>query len=162
MGGVSTVGDKAFKSLMNDDYVNSAIQFEEFLENYPKHGKKDQAEKMLDFCYEQIPYQRFREGLKDLNIDNYDRAIKLLEMAQEDANQDLQFEINSRLSEIANSLLDSVLNNFNTLGYEKSENLVQRAIEISPKTRFRGDKVLAKMYFEQEIFYLELEILKKL
>ena len=35
-------------------------------------------------------------------------------MAQEDANQDLQFEINSRLSEIANSLLDSVLNNFNT------------------------------------------------
>ena len=149
VGGVSTVGDKAFKSLMNDDYVNSAIQFEEFLENYPKHGKKDQAEKMLDFCYEQIPYQRFREGLKDLNIDNYDRAIKLLEMAQEDANQDLQFEINSRLSEIANSLLDSVLNNFNTLGYEKSENLVQRAIEISPKTRFRGDKVLAQMYFEQ-------------
>jgi tetratricopeptide (TPR) repeat protein len=70
-------------------------------------------------------------------------------MAQEDANQDLQFEINSRLSEIANSLLDSVLNNFNTLGYEKSENLVQRAIEISPKTRFRGDKVLAQMYFEQ-------------
>ena len=149
VGGVSTVGDQAFKSLMNDDYVNSAIQFEEFLENYPKHGKKDEAEKMLDFCYEQIPYQRFREGLKDLNIDNYDRAIKLLELAQEDANQNLQFEINSRLSEIANSLLDSVLNNFHLLGYEKSENLVQRAIEISPKTRFRGDKVLAQMYFEQ-------------
>ena len=30
VGGVSTVGDKAFKSLMNEDYVNSAIQFEEF------------------------------------------------------------------------------------------------------------------------------------
>ena len=70
-------------------------------------------------------------------------------MAQADANENLKFEINSRLSEIANSLLDSVLNNYQVMGYESAENLVQKAIEISPKTRFRGDKVLAKMYFEQ-------------
>tara|TARA_B000000557_G_scaffold123656_1_gene100243 strand:+ start:5099 stop:6916 length:1818 start_codon:yes stop_codon:yes gene_type:complete len=149
VGGVSTIGDKAFRTLMNDDFVNSAIEFEQFLEKYPKHGKKDKAEKMLDFCYEQIPYQRFREGLKDLNVNNYDRAIKLLDMAQADANENLKFEINSRLSEIANSLLDSVLNNYQIMGYESAENLVQKAIEISPKTRFRGDKVLAKIYFEQ-------------
>ena len=101
--------DKAFKSLINDNYATSAMEFETFLENYPDHSKKDKAEMMLDFCYKQIPYQRFREGLKELAQNKYNRAIKLFNKAQEDADEDLQFEINSRLAEISNTLLDSAL-----------------------------------------------------
>lgn len=149
IGGVSTIGDEAFSSMMNNDYVTGALQFESFLETYPAHGKTDEAEKMLDFCYKQIPYQRFREGLKVLEERDYNRALQLLQKAQKDANDDLRFEINSRLSEIANTLLDSVLNYYDVMGYQTAEKLVQRAVEISPKTRFRGDKVLAQMYFDQ-------------
>lgn len=149
IGGVSTIGDEAFRSMMKNDYITSALQFESFLETYPAHGKTDEAEDMLDFCYAQIPYQRFREGLRVLEDRNYDRALQLLEKAQEDANDDLRFEIDSRLSEIANTLLDSVLNYYNVMGYQSAEKLVQRAVDISPKTRFRGDKVLAQMYFDQ-------------
>ncbi len=148
IGGVSTIGDEAFKSMMKNDYVTSAVKFESFLETYPSHGKKDKAEEMLNFCYRQIPYQRFREGLKELNNQDYDRALQLFGKAQEDANDDLRFEIDSRLSEIANTLLDSVLNNYSVIGYLAAEKIVQRAVEVSPKTRFRGDKVLAQMYFD--------------
>ena len=57
-GGKQTDGDIAYSFMINNDFISAAENFEYFLANEIRHGKREKALKMLQYCQSQIPYQQ--------------------------------------------------------------------------------------------------------
>ena len=55
--------------MIKNDFITAIGQFQEFLDKNPRHIKRLKAQKMLEFCKKQKPYQEFQNGLNAL--ENY-------------------------------------------------------------------------------------------
>ena len=62
-GGERSIGDQAYQSMIKDDFISAVDEFEEFIDDNPRHIKKLKAQKMLEFCKKQKPYQEFQNGI---------------------------------------------------------------------------------------------------
>ena len=92
-GGKRTIGDDAFSMLIENDIEAAIPAFEEYIKNYPKHGKLKKANKMLLFCKEQLPYKNYKIAMKHLDNQNLDDAIIYLDDAYISADDSLKIEI---------------------------------------------------------------------
>ncbi|MBC8213598.1 MAG: hypothetical protein ISR90_01855 [Candidatus Marinimicrobia bacterium] len=149
IGGTRTTGDSGFDDMNTEDYISAAKKLEVFVKEYPSHGRTKKAEELLDFCYEQIPYQFFDIGLQELKAKNYSTAISNFESAYFQGDDDLKFEVDIKLADIANILLDSAEVNQNSSSYTQTENLIQKAWELTSRTRKRANEVLANLYIDK-------------
>jgi len=147
-GGKRTSADYGFNYLINEKYAEASKGFENFITKYPHHIKFDKAQKMLRFCYEQIPYQQFRTGLQALEIENYDAATSWFNKASAMADEDLKFEINSRKKDVAMVLIDSVAMHKSEMTFAQAEDIIQKARRIAPEYPL-GDDALAELYLEK-------------
>jgi len=147
-GGKRTSADQGFNYLINEKYVEASKGFENFIMEYPHHIKFDKAQKMLHFCYKQIPYQQFRSGLQALESANYDEATTWFNKASATADEDLKFEINSRKKDVAMVLIDSVAMHKSKMTFLQAEDIIQKARRIAPEYPL-GDDALAELYLEK-------------
>ena len=147
-GGRRTVADRAFTHLINQKYEEASSGFEEFINYYPNHSRIDMAEKMLEFSYDQIPYQQFKKGLLSIKDMDIDSAVHWLSRASKIADQDLMFEIDSRRKDLAMVLIDSVAINKSSMTFKQAEGVIQKARKIAPHYPLVDD-ALAEIYIEK-------------
>ena len=156
IGGSRTTGDLGFDALNEEDYISAVTKLESFTREYPSHGKTKKAKQLLNFCYEQIPYQLYNIGLKELENKNYNSAIDNFESAFFQGDNDLKFEVDIKLADISNILLDSAETYLQSFDYNQIENIIQRAWELTPRTRKRANNVMADLYLNKGNILLEI------
>tara|TARA_A100001011_G_scaffold400672_1_gene517451 strand:- start:5434 stop:7260 length:1827 start_codon:yes stop_codon:yes gene_type:complete len=153
-GGERSIGDQAYQSMIKDDFISAVDEFEEFIDDNPRHIKKLKAQKMLEFCKKQKPYQEFQNGINAYNDRDYDQAASWYESALRTADNNLAFEITVKQKELSTLFLDSALNNLEILGFNKSESLVRKAKSITDEIEEKANKYLAEIYLlKGDVFY---------
>ena len=129
-GGDRSIGDTGYQSMIKNDFISAVDEFQEFLDNNPRHIKRIKAQKMLEFCKKQKPYQEYSNGNNAFNQYNLDQASRWYESALRTADPNLSFEIIVKQKEIATILLDSALNHLGTIGFNKSEKLIRKLFQF--------------------------------
>ena len=92
-GGKRTIGDEAFSMMLENDYDNAISAFEQYIEDYPNHGKIKKAKKMLAFCRQELPYKIYKNAMDYLDNNNLDDAVISLDEAYAGADDSLKIEI---------------------------------------------------------------------
>jgi tetratricopeptide (TPR) repeat protein len=118
--------------MINNDFISASESFENFLSKERRHGKRDKALEMLQFCQSQIPYQQVNYGVEDLFKSDFKDAVEWFNAAEEEAEDDLKIEIQEHRRNIASKLLDSVQNYKNKMTIAEAENLVLNAQKLFP------------------------------
>ena len=131
-GGKHTDGDIAYSHMINNDFISAAESFEYFLAKERRHGKRDKALEMLQYCQSQIPYQQVNNGVEDLFKSDFKDAVEWFDAAEAEADDDLKIEILEHRRNIASELLDSVQNYKSQMTIAEAENLVLNAQKLFP------------------------------
>ena len=153
-GGKRSVGDLGYQSMIKDDFITAIGEFQEFLDNNPRHIKRIKAQKMLEFCKKQKPYQEFQNGLNAVDSYNLNQAARWYEAALTTANEDLTFEIIVKQKELATIFLDSAWNYLDEIGFNNAEKLIRKAKAITPKIVYKADEYLSDLYMiKGDLFY---------
>ena len=153
-GGERSIGDEGYQSMLKNDFITAIGEFQEFLDENPRHIKKLKAQKMLEFCKEQKPYQEFENGVNAFEEYNLDQAARWYEAALTTANQDLSFEIITKQKELATILLDSALVNLDDIGFNNAEKLIRKAKAVTPKIENKANSYLSDLYMiKGDVFY---------
>jgi len=140
--------------MLKNDFITAVGEFQEFLDENPRHIKKLKAQKMLEFCKEQKPYQEFENGVNAFEDYNLDQAARWYEAALTTANQDLSFEIITKQKELATILLDSALVNLDDIGFNNAEKLIRKAKAVTPKIENKANSYLSDLYMiKGDVFY---------
>ena len=153
-GGNRSVGDKGYQSMIKNDFISAVDQFQEFIDNNPVHVKRIKAQKMLEFCKEQKPYQEYKNGNNAFEAYDLDQAARWYESALLTSDPNLSFEVMVKQKEIATILLDSAFNNLESIGFNNSEKLIRKARALTPEIESKADHYLSKIYLiKGDIFY---------
>ena len=140
-GGKKTKGDEAFKFMLDKDYINAAKKFKQFLNIYSYDFRFNKAKKMLNFCYTQIPYQHFENGLSFFTDKNYLKALQNFNKAEQTADPSLILEIESYKRDIAQNIIDDVSSNIDNQTFSQSLKSLNQARKISPYLWSETDRV---------------------
>ena len=155
-GGERSVGDLGYQNMIKNDFISAVDQFEEFIDENPRHMKKLKAQKMLEFCKKQKPYQEFENGNNAFNRYDLDQAARWYEGALRTANEDLSFEIIVKQKELAVVLLDSALIHLESIGFNKAEKLIRKAKALTPMIENKADKYLSELYLRKGDIFFEV------
>ena len=147
-GGKHTDGDIAYSYMINNDFISAAESFETFLAKETRHGRREKAVNLLQYCQSQIPYQQVNLGVDDLFKLNFNEAVDWFEVAEAVAEEDLKIIIQSHRKSIAAALLDSVQNHKNEMTIAEAEQLTLTAKELYPELAL-GNQVLAGIYLDK-------------
>ena len=153
-GGDRSAGDEGYQSMIKNDFIAAVDQFQEFIDNNPVHVKRIKAQKMLEFCKEQKPYQEYENGNNAFKSYDLDQAARWYESALLTSNPELSFEIIIKQKEIGTILLDSAFNHLESIGFNKSEKLIRKARALTPDIEDKADRYLSKIYLlKGDVFY---------
>ena len=155
-GGKDTKADEAYSLMLNQDYIGAVTKFKQFLNVYNYEFRYDEAKKMLNFCYTQIPYQHFDAAVSLFNDKQYNQALVRFDKAEQTADSDLILEIESYKRDIAKHIIDDTDRQLYENPFSHSINNLNKARRISPYLWAKTDKVEAK------ILILKGDILKDL
>ena len=147
-GGKHTDGDIAYSYMINNDFISAAEGFENFLAKKRRHGKRDKSQTMLEYCQSQIPYQQVNYGVEAFIKSEFTDALKWFNLAEKEAKDDLNIEIQQHRRNIAAELLDSVKNYKNQMSIAEAEKLILMAQNIYPEIN-RVDETLAGLYLDK-------------
>ena len=147
-GGKHTDGDIAYSYMLKNDFISAAESFETFLAKKRRHGRREKALKMLQYCQSQIPYQQVNLGMDDLFESDFDKAVDWFDAAEAAAEDDLKIEIQQHRKRIAGTLLDSIQNHKNEMTIAEAERLTLTAQELYPELKL-GNHVLASIYLDK-------------
>ncbi len=148
-GGKETKGDKAFKLMLEKDYINAASKFKQYLNIYSYDFRFNKAKKMLNFCYTQIPYQYFEMGISFFNDSLYSQALQNFNKAEQTADPSLILEIESYKRDIAQQLISETDQNLDKNTFFTSVSNLNKARQISPYLWSETDKVEAKILIKK-------------
>jgi hypothetical protein len=147
-GGKHTDGDIAYSYMINNDFISAAESFENFLAEERRHGKRDKALAMLQYCQSQIPYQQVNYGVEDLFKSDFNDAVEWFNAAEEEAEDDLKIEIQEHRRNIAAELLDSVKNYKSQMSIADAEKLVLNAQKLFPELT-EVNEIMAGLYLDK-------------
>ena len=147
-GGKHTDGDIAYSYMINNDFISAAESFEKFLSKERRHGKRDKALEMLQYCQFQIPYQQVNYGVEDLFKSDFNDAVEWFNAAEEEAEDDLKIEIQEHRRNIAAELLDSVKNYKSQMSIADAEKLVLNAQKLFPELT-EVNEIMAGLYLDK-------------
>ena len=148
-GGKKTKGDEAFDLMLNGDYINAAKKFKQFLNIYNYEFRFNKAKEMLNFCYTQIPYQYFDNGLSFFNQKKYSDALINFKQAEQTADPSLILEIDSYKRDIAKFMIEEVNLNIDNQTFSQSLKNLNKARKISPYLWAETDKIEAKILLKK-------------
>ena len=133
-GGNKTQGDRAFKHLINSDYVDAIKKFNQFKINNPYHPKVELANEMIAFSNTQIAYDMLYKGMESYRNNDIDSSLVWYNRALEKTNDStLIYEIESRKYMIANSLFKQLNENNYELSVVEKIDYLNYFEEISEK-----------------------------
>ena len=144
-GGKNTRADQAYSMMINKDYIGAVTKFKQFLNIYNHEFRYDEAKKMLNFCYTQIPYQHFDQAVELFNNHQYEQSLLRFDKAQQTADTELILEIESYKRDIAQHIIEETDKNLDKFSFSKSINNLNKARKISPYLWSKTDKVEAKI-----------------
>ena len=147
-GGKHTDGDIAYSYMINNDFISAAEGFENFLAKERRHGKRDKALEMLQYCQSQIPYQQVNYGVEAFIKSEFTDALEWFNAAEKEAKDDLKIEIQQHRRNIAAELLDSVKNYKNQMSIAEAEKLILMAQNIYPELT-QVNETLAGLYLDK-------------
>ena len=147
-GGKHTDGDIAYSHMINNDFISAAESFENFLAKERRHGKREKALQMLQYCQSQIPYQQVNYGVEDLFKSDFNNAVEWFNVAEEEAEDDLKIKIQDHRRNIAAELLDSVKNYKSQISIAEAEKLISIAQDLYPEI-IQANETLAGLFFDK-------------
>ncbi len=130
-GGKRTVGDEGFSLLLENKYGLAANAFSKYIDKYPKHGRIQRAQKMLDFAKAQDPYIKLKKGEAQLSNGKVMTAVSYFNDAYIGANDSLKLEISLKKQRIAQILIEEVQDNFDNYSIKECEKLLNNSKSIS-------------------------------
>ena len=148
-GGNKTKGDNAYHMMMNGDYILAAEAFKGYLNIYNHKFRDDEAKKMLNFCYTQIPYQYFDIAVNYYLNDQLNEALINFEKAELIASPELILEIESYKRDIAIKIINEIDQNLNKVSFNESIKKLNITRKISPYLWSETDKVEAKILLKK-------------
>jgi len=157
-GGNRTVGDDAFSMLIDNDIESAIVAFEEYIKNYPKHGKIKKANKMLLFCKEQLPYKNYKISMKHLNDQNLNDAMIYLDDAYINADDSLKIEINLTKDGVAKEIISDLEINFDTISIQDCEEKLNLASQLSPSIQNEIQLIRGELFFKKATLLHELSL----
>tara|TARA_Y100001980_G_C14556620_1_gene348893 strand:- start:6679 stop:8361 length:1683 start_codon:yes stop_codon:yes gene_type:complete len=153
-GGERSIGDEAYQSMLKNDFISAVSEFQEFLDRNPRHIKKIKAQKMLEFCKKQRPYQEFENGKSAFADYNLDQAARWYESAITTSDDDLSFEIITKQKELSMVFLDSAIVNLDDIGFNNAEKLIRKAKAVTPEIEAVANEYLSDLYMiKGDLFY---------
>ena len=153
-GGERSIGDEAYQSMLKNDFISAVSEFQEFLDRNPRHIKKIKAQKMLEFCKKQRPYQEFENGKSAFADYNLDQAARWYESALTTSDDDLSFEIITKQKELSMVFLDSAIVNLDDIGFNNAEKLIRKAKAVTPEIEAVANEYLSDLYMiKGDLFY---------
>lgn len=153
-GGERSIGDEAYQSMLKNDFISAVSEFQEFLDRNPRHIKKIKAQKMLEFCKKQRPYQEFENGKSAFVDYNLDQAARWYESALTTSDEDLSFEIIIKQKELSMVFLDSAIVNLDDIGFNNAEKLIRKAKAVTPQIEAVANEYLSDLYMiKGDLFY---------
>jgi len=153
-GGERSIGDEAYQSMLKNDFISAVSEFQEFLDRNPRHIKKIKAQKMLEFCKKQRPYQEFENGKSAFADYNLDQAARWYESALTTSDEDLSFEIIIKQKELSMVFLDSAIVNLDDIGFNNAEKLIRKAKAVTPQIEAVANEYLSDLYMiKGDLFY---------
>ena len=147
-GGKHTDGDIAYSYMINNDFISAAESFEVFLAKERRHGKRDEALEMLQYCQSQIPYQQVSFGVEDLFDSDFNDAVEWFDAATAEAEDDLKIKIQEHRRNIANELIDSVQNYKSQMTIAEAEKLILYAKKLDPDL-LQVNKTMAGLFLDK-------------
>ena len=156
-GGEKTRGDEAYQMMLEADYISAANKFQQFLNVYTDEFRYDDAKKMLNFCYTQIPYQYFDIAVSLFQKKEYDLSLMNFNKAEQIADPELILEIESYKRDIAQFIINETDKNLNKNSFSKSITDLNKARQISPYLWPKTDKIEAKILIKKGDILRNLE-----
>ena len=148
-GGESTKGDDAYQLMLNEDYIAASVKFKQYLNIYTHDFRHDEAKRMLNFCYTQIPYQYFDIGIDFFSQKDYERALIHFNKSEQIADPELILEIEAYKRDIALNMINDIDSNLDIYSFSKSIQDLNRTRKISPYLWSETDKVEAKILIKK-------------
>ena len=158
-GGKRTIGDDAFSMLIENDIESAIPAFEEYIKNYPKHGKLKKANKMLLFCKEQLPYKNYKIAMEYLDDQNLDDAIIYLDDAYISADDSLKIEIKLTKDGLAKEIISNLEANFDTILIQEFEEKLNLASELSLSIQSEVEAMRGELFFKKATLLHESNLL---
>ena len=134
--------------MIKNDFISAAENFENFLSKERRHGKRDKALAMLQYCQSQLPYQQVNYGVEDLFKSDFNDAVEWFNAAEEEAEDDLKIEIQDHRRNIAAELLDSVKNYKSLMSIAAAEKLFLNAQKLFPELT-EVNEIMAGLYLDK-------------
>ena len=158
-GGKRTIGDDAFSMLIENDIESAIPAFEEYIKNYPKHGKLKKANKMLLFCKEQLPYKNYKIAMEYLDDQNLDDAIIYLDDAYLSADDSLKIEIKLTKDGLAKEIISNLEANFDAILIQEFEEKLNLASELSLSIQSEVEAMRGELFFKKATLLHESNLL---
>tara|TARA_B110001454_G_scaffold219043_1_gene249489 strand:- start:5041 stop:6783 length:1743 start_codon:yes stop_codon:yes gene_type:complete len=152
-GGRKTLGDIAYASMLNNDYIDAYEKFKLYKKGL-KIYNASKVDEMLEFSQNQIPYQLYNNAMDYYYKNEFKEALQLLNKINYKDDVDLDYKINS----IKYIIADKMLNDF--IKIEDSQSIDYRiqyyntVNDISPKIRNAVNKRLSILYLQKGDYLL--------
>jgi tetratricopeptide (TPR) repeat protein len=155
-GGNSTYGDVAKSLYQKGDFIAAKANFENFIQENPKHPRKFKAEWLIARSAAQIPYQEVNLAKQFIAAEDYSKAAQYLQSASQAGYPELADSINQNYAKITQwfiTSMDSLLQN----------NLVDQAEQMLIKIRSLNlpditglcDQYWSEIYFHRGAIFTE-------
>jgi hypothetical protein len=148
-GGKRTIGDEAFSMMLENDYDNAISAFEQYIEDYPNHGKIKKAKKMLAFCRQELPYKIYKNAMDYLDNNNLDDAVISLDEAYGGADDSLKIEIDLTKQGLAKELALDLEKNFNLMSIDDCEAKIDYLSDLSPSAKDDVQLMKGELFFRK-------------
>ena len=148
-GGKRTVGDEAFSMMLENDYDNAISAYEEYIEDYPHHGKVKKAKKMLAFCKQELPYKIYKTAMGHLDNNNLNDAVISLDKAYSGADDSLKLEIDLTKQGLAKELALDLEKNFNSMSIDDCETKINYLSDLSPSAKDDVRRMKGELFFRK-------------
>ena len=148
-GGKRTIGDEAFSMMLENDYDNAISAFEQYIEDYPNHGKIKKAKKMLAFCRQELPYKIYKNAMDYLDNNNLDDAVISLDEAYAGADDSLKIEIDLTKQGLAKELALDLEKNFNLMSIDDCEAKIDYLSDLSPSAKDDVQLMKGELFFRK-------------
>ena len=148
-GGKRTIGDEAFTMMLENNYKDAIPAFENYIENYPNHGKIKKAKTMLEFCNREVPYKQYRIAMNLLENQKIDQAVILLDNAYSKADEDLKLEIDLTKQGLAKQIALDIDKNFELMTISECEEKINYLSDLSPSSEVDVRLLKAELFFRK-------------
>jgi len=110
-GGEQSLGDDAYKDLLENDFISAVEKFQNFKAVNRIFNRNIEIDRIINFGLEQIPYQMYDKGIEDYNEGYLEQALWWMNKATSLADEYLLKKINKKKVVIITELLKGDFNN---------------------------------------------------